>query len=91
MSYTVGTQLRLMGTFKDINGSLVDPTSVTLYVRNPSGDLETITGVIRQSIGVYYFDYTFTVGGMYRYRMAGSGAVVAAEEGSVPIKKSEVI
>ena len=92
MSYAFGTELRLFGTFTDVNGNLVDPTAVTLSVKDPTGAVTIITSVIRQSIGVYYFDYPFTsYSGMYYYRYVGSGAVIAAAEGSIAIKPSNVV
>jgi len=90
-NYVVGTQLRLIATFTDVNGNLVDPTSVTLYVKDPTGSVSTIGNVIRQSIGVYYFDYSFVTSGVFHYRYVGAGAVVAANEGTISIKKSDVV
>jgi len=90
-NYVVGTQLRLIATFTDVNGNLVDPTSVTLYVKDPTGAVSTIVGVIRQGPGVYYFDYYFVISGVFHYRYVGTGAVVAANEGTISIKKSDVV
>ena len=92
MSYAFGTELRLFATFTDVNGNLVDPTAVTLYMKDPTETVTTITAIVRQSVGVYYFDYAFTThSGMYYYRYVGSGAVVAANEGSIAIKPSNVV
>lgn len=82
-SYIVGTLVQIDGTFADSQGTPVDPTQVTAEVRLPGGTIVILTGQVQRiSTGVYSVDYTPTVGGVHQYRMAGTGAVVAAGEGS---------
>ena len=62
-----GNTLRLKATFKDADGVLIDPLTVTLTVRPPDGDPATFTGVqlTNPSVGVYYATYTPTIAGHY--------------------------
>jgi hypothetical protein len=52
MSYPVGQTLTDQATFKDANGDLYNPTTVTVTVRNPDGTLTTPTAT-NVSLGVY--------------------------------------
>jgi hypothetical protein len=86
-----GAVFRIIGTFKDVNGSLADPTTVTLRVASeadPTID-DTYTygataSIVRSSIGVYYFEQdTSDMSGIYDWHMVGSGAVVGTKQGQV--------
>jgi hypothetical protein len=54
-----GTLMRMSGTWTDVGGTLIDPTAVTLLVRDPTtGPLTTLTlaggGVVKDSTGRYH-------------------------------------
>lgn len=86
--YNIGDLLRLQVTFTDINGSLADPTSITLKIKNPVGTVTTYTypaQVLKSSTGVYYFDYAVVASGTHYFNWAGTGAYTAADEGSFTV------
>jgi hypothetical protein len=86
--YNIGDLLRLRATFKDIDGNVADPTTVTLKVKNPASTITTYTypGTIsRESTGVYYYDFPVTAAGIHYYNWAGTGAYTAADESSFTV------
>lgn len=84
--YFVGQQLRLSCTFT-VDGTATDPTTVTLKVTDPSGNLDTYTYALAQiaksTTGVFYKDINFAEEGYWKYRWEGTGACAAVTEGSV--------
>lgn len=85
--YNVGSQVRITGTFTNPNASddPVDPTTITIYYKDPSGNITELSGtdsdVTNSSTGVYYTDITIDESGTWIYRFVGTGAAVAADEG----------
>jgi uncharacterized protein YfaS (alpha-2-macroglobulin family) len=78
-SYSFGTQIMLTGTFS-VSSTNTDPTAVTLEITDPSGNTETksTTDLTNSAVGVYSYSFTPDEAGLWRYRYAGSGAVIAA-------------
>ena len=72
--------------FKNIAGTLTDPTTVRLKWRR----FDTVTTwtygvdsqVVRDSAGLYRADIPVTDAGTHYFRWEGTGAVIAAEESS---------
>lgn len=86
-AYIEGCQVRVTGTFTDFAGADTDPTGVTFKIHSPSG-IETtrtygVSGITKTGTGVYYSDITLDEGGVWTYRWAGTGALVAAGQGSL--------
>lgn len=83
-SYTLGTLVRLTTTFtvSDVN---TDPTTITFKIKVPAGTITTYVygtdgQLVRSAAGIYYVDYPTAAEGIHAWRMAGTGACVAAEE-----------
>lgn len=80
-TYHVGQLVRLPLTFRDINGTLTDPTTVTLSVKDPLGNetVYTLTSVpvalTRDSVGAYHVDITVTTPNVWSMHCASTGAV----------------
>lgn len=85
--------------FTNLAGTPTDPTAVTLVVQKPDGtQLDygwpsagadgTLT---RESAGRFFFDVTIDQSGTWRFRLAGSGAVTAASEGSLRVERQRVV
>lgn len=94
--YDVGDGRRLTATFRDINGQLADPTTVTFRMTTPDGaTTEYGYGVdaelVRDSLGVYRVDWTVTQPGRHHYRWAGDGDVVVAEETSFTVRETNIL
>jgi hypothetical protein len=81
--------------FKNAAGVLTDPTLVKLRWRR-HGESETewlVTAgqVIKDSVGLYHADITVAEPGLHYFRWEGTGAVVAAAEGTFSAQSSFVV
>lgn len=65
-------------------GAVIDPTTVVLYLKAPSGSVGTYTyasgAVARIAQGTYAYNGTATQAGYWNSRWVGDGAAVAAEQ-----------
>lgn len=93
--YTVGTTIRVTGTFRDVAGDLADPQTVTLKYRKPGTNTTTTVtyaggGVSKSSTGVYYVDLATTDNehGLWSYRWSSTGNPATAAEGSFAVADS---
>lgn len=81
--YVEGSQVTITGTYK-IDGTVTDPTTVTIKYRSPNGITTTVGGtaaaVTNPSTGVYKLDIDASVFGTWTYQFAGAGTVVALAE-----------
>ena len=75
--------------FKDAAGSLTDPTTVTLVVKEPDGTETTYTTVqvTHDATGRYSKDFAPDQSGTHFYRWVGTGAVAAAFEGAFFVRQ----
>lgn len=75
-SYWEQQTIRIHGDF-DVDGDPTDPTTVTLHVIDPDGNVETFTyadsEVQRASEGSYYYDYTVDQAQTWYYIWIGTG------------------
>lgn len=85
--------------FTDLDGDPADPTAVTLVVQKPdgtqlaygwpsAGDDGTLT---RESAGRFYFEVVIDQAGKWQFRLAGTGVVYAASEGSLKVNRQRVV
>lgn len=69
--------------------TLADPTTVSLEVLEPDGTETTYTWaaaqVIRDSLGVFHYDYTPDQAGHYAYHWTATGTVATALDGSFDV------
>ena len=75
-SYHVDDIVRLSARF-ELSNTLTDPVTVTLKITPPSSVASWLSPVIKDSVGLYHYDYTPTVPGTYKYRFYGAGTVEA--------------
>jgi hypothetical protein len=90
MSYFPGDLIRVEATFRDEDGELADPGTVTFKARRPNGSiLSHALGVDpdtqRESEGVFSTEWHLDTGGRWYFRVESAGAVQAAEETSVRV------
>lgn len=76
--YDVGDVLRVTGTFTDVDGNLVDPTTVTLRVKDSAGQTSTIA-TTNPSQGVYRGEIELTRAGRWFYRWQSTNPNAAEE------------
>ena len=92
----IGDQERLTVAFTDLNGTAVNPTTVTLKVRTPDGTVTTLATsdspnpIGNASTGNYYYDYTYAQEGRHHFEWSASGALVAAASGERWVRRSNV-
>jgi PKD repeat protein len=84
-SCDVGDVAYIVCTFTNAGGTLVAPTTITLYLQQPSGSVGTYTAasgsVASPATGTYTFNGTATEAGYWDVRWVGDGAAVAAQQG----------
>lgn len=85
-TYDIGDEVRLSVAFTDAAGAAADPTTVTCTVRKPDGSTLTPTATSTGSTGAYRADIQPDQTGNWYYRFAGTGALVAAEEGQFYVR-----
>lgn len=91
--YDIGDKPTLSYTFLNAAGAAADPTVVTLKLRTPAG-VETShvhgtdVNVVKDSVGVYHYELPLAESGLYTWRWIGTGALVCADEGTIPVRAS---
>lgn len=85
MTYYVGDVARLFTTFRDVVGTLVDPSSVTLTMvfNEVSTTYTTASGIDRISQGAYRFQYSISAAGTGVYTWAGTGSAMGSRMGTL--------
>jgi len=93
-SCDVGDIPYIVCTFTDANGTVIDPTTITLYLEKPSGTIGTYTyasgSVVRPAAGTYTFNGTATEAGYWNVKWQGDGAAVAAQQGRYFVRQVNV-
>ena len=84
-TYDIGDQVRLSVAFTNSAGVATDPTTVTITIRKPDQTTSTPTA-LTSATGTWYTDVTLDQTGNWYYRFAGTGALVAAEEGEFYVR-----
>lgn len=79
MSAYIGSRVRLLCEFRDFDLTLADPEVVTLVVDG------VLVVPLRDSAGMYHYDYTATSPGRKIYRWEGDGTIQAATENAIVI------
>lgn len=89
-TFDVGNQIRLLAVFTDVDGALIDPTTVDVSIKKPDRSIVTATAT-RLSLGNYYYDVVLDQVGYWYYRFVGSGLVVAAADSSFTVDNSPIL
>ena len=89
--FDIGDITRLTVTFKNLAGTVVDPTTVKIQIKLPESTVvEYIylidAEIIKDSVGIYHIDFLITQGGIHYYKWSGTGSVYAAEESQFFVK-----
>lgn len=94
MTLTVGDIRRLGVTIRNSTGNAVDPTTLTIVVRAPSGTETTYTYgtdavVVKSSTGVYQMDLSLTEQGKWKYDWTGTGTAQGSEGASFIVRPKQ--
>lgn len=91
--YDKGDLVRISGAFT-LAGVALDPTTVTLKVKDPSGNVDTYTYALAQvtkaSTGNYYKDVSIDEAGYWWYQWTGTGAVESVDEDYLVVRSRQV-
>jgi hypothetical protein len=85
-NFMIGTAIKLIATFKDSDGALANPATVTFKVLDPDGNVDsyvygTDEELAQDSTGIYSLTLEPDAAGPFYWRVEGTGAVsVAAED-----------
>ena len=94
-AYDIGDLVSITGAFTNSAGAAVDPTTVALTVRDPSGTESTYTyalgTVSRSALGNYFKQITPDASGTWYYRWVSTGTGQGAEEGMFYVRTSEIV
>ncbi len=81
-----GDLAKVTGTFKNSSGTLIDPTTVMLKYRTPSGTKTTLTYITnpeinRTSTGIYYAEISMSESGtwFFKYQSTGTGQAASSD------------
>ena len=93
-AFDIGDTRRLTVTFTNLAGANTDPTGVTFTIKKPDGTITTYvygtdSQLVKSAVGIYYVDYSIALAGRHVYRFAGTGAIVAAENGEIYARRNE--
>lgn len=91
-TYDIGDLIRLSAAF-DVSGP-TDPTTLVFEIREPDGTTTTHTygvgvEIVRDSLGRFHLDWSADLPGLHLYRVAGTGAAQAVEQGAFRVIEDE--
>ena len=93
--HDAGDLVRITASFQASGGAMVDPASVYIEIKNPSGAVTTYgypTTIVRSDVGAYYIDQLASQTGGWNYRWSGKpSAGLAAAEGGFEIRSSFIL
>lgn len=88
--YFVGDQAQASVVFQSSNQVLVDPTNVSLIVKDPGGVITTYnypsSAVSKVGVGQYVGIFSLTLAGTYTYRWVGSGSNPSVAESTLLVQ-----
>ena len=93
-SYEIDTSIQLNGVFENVAlGVPADPTTITLYVQDPTGATDVIgaPAITRSDVGLYSYAFVPSVSGIWVYKWQGVGTVVATTPDTMFIVNSSFV
>jgi len=95
-TYQLGSSVRFTGSFTDEDDLPVDPDTVSLVIRDPSGNETVYTylglgTITRTAIGEYYQDAVVDEHGVWYYQWKGTGTATAIDEDALYCAVGEIV
>jgi hypothetical protein len=92
----VGETETLVFTLTDEDGDLADPTELTLEIKDPGGNTESLTytgtDITRESIGVFTYDLAYDEAGVWLWEIETSGAIKpVVQHGSITVYDQYIV
>ena len=82
-SYTIGQMVHLTAAFK-VSGTLTDPTTTTLTLKDAAGVITT-PAPVHDSTGNFHYDFLTVLAGTHWYTWVGSGACAASGQATFDV------
>jgi hypothetical protein len=75
--YEIDTLVKVASAFTQLGGAAVDPTTVTLYVRDPTGAESTtpMGSLSHDGVGVFSCGINANISGVWTYKFQAAGNV----------------
>ncbi len=75
--YEIDTLVKVASAFAQLGGAAIDPTTVTLYIRDPSWAETTIPmgSLSHDGVGVFSYGVNANISGIWTYKFQGAGNV----------------
>jgi hypothetical protein len=89
--YDVGDTITVQVAFTDQNGAAADPTSVTIKIEDPAGNITSYTGgqlTHTGGTGIYSIAFAISLSGRHHTRAVGTDPIAIAIEGSFNVRDS---
>lgn len=90
--FNIGDEITIKATFKNKVRDVSDPTTVTLIIRDPSGNEVSYTysggQLTRESTGVYYYNLQIDEDGNWYFRWKSTGNPMIATEYRIKVNRS---
>lgn len=92
-AYDIGDVRSLKGTFADASGTLTNPTTIALVIKEPDGTLTTkaIGDLTTTATGVYTYVFTISQSGRHIVNWTSTGSVAVAAETEFYVRKKGAI
>lgn len=93
--YDIGDLVRIKATFENVDGVILDPTTITFKLKTPD-DVTTVyvygtdAALVKESTGVYHVDWSCTQAGLHIYLYIGTGTVQTAEESHFQVRERAI-
>ena len=91
-TYEVGEVVRVTLVIT-VSGVATDPTDLNLYIKDPSGNISSVTksSLSKDDTGTYYYDIPSDESGVWRCRWEGTGTAAGAAEHWWKIRGQQVV
>lgn len=86
----IGSQIVLRVEFRDRNGILTDPDTVTCWVKKHSQTTGSNVTITKKGVGIWEALYLIVENGEHVWRVEATGAVTVAEEKSFEVAERRV-
>lgn len=93
-TYNIGNLVRLSSAFTTQAGAPVDPTTITVRIKDPTGHITVLTypaNISKDDTGAFHADFVPTMSGYHSYRWEGTGAATAAAETQFSVNPSAIV
>jgi hypothetical protein len=92
--YEIDTTVQLNVTFSELGGIPFDPSAITLFLEDPTGNETTVSmgSLTHGGTGVWSYQFTPAISGTWVYKFQGSGnCAVTTPDTKFVVRRSALI